>query len=176
MVDDLSKIVESLRNELIGTRGNRPSPKMIENIPVDAYGQKMTVKQLGSITIVPPREIDITVWDKEAVNFVAKAVEASPLGVTANVEGNLIRLNLPTLTEERKKEIIKMVKSTAEEHRIKIRAARDEANKKIKDDERDKKINEDESFKLKEKVQKSVNDANKKIEEVVLAKIKEIEE
>lgn len=172
----LGALTDSLKNELLGTRANRPSPKMVENIPVDAYGQKMTVRQLGSITVVPPREIDITLWDKETVNSVAKAVEASPLGVAANIEGNLIRINLPALTEERKKEIIKMVKAAAEEQRIKMRAARDETNKKIKDAERDKKMNEDEAFKLKAKIQKEIDDANKKIEEMLLSKIKEIEE
>lgn len=176
LTEKLNAVAESLKNELLGIRTNRPSAKMIENIPVDTYGQKMTVRQLGSITIVPPREINVMVWDKEAVNLVAKAIESSPLGVSANIESNLIRINLPTLTEERKKEIIKMVKATAEEKRIKIRAARDEANKRIKDAEREKTLNEDESFKLKEKIQKEVDTVNKRIEDMTLSKIKEIEE
>ena len=172
----LTTIVDSLKNELVSTRANKPSPKMVENITVESYGQKMTVKQLGSITIVPPREIDIAMWDKETVNSVAKAIETSPLGVVANVEGNLIRINLPALTEERKKEIIKMVKAVTEEQKIKIRAARDETNKKIKDAERGKKMNEDEAFNLRTKIQKEVDDANKKIAEMLMSKIKELEE
>lgn len=173
--EQLAASVESLKNELMTMRTNRPSPKLVEDIPVEAYGQKMTVKQLGSITIVPPREIDILVWDKNVVGAVAKAIETSPLGVTANTEGSLVRINLPTLTEERKKGMLKMMKASAEECRIKIRTARDDANKKIKGEEKEGRINEDELFKLKEKIQKEVDEANKKIEELLGNKIKEVE-
>jgi ribosome recycling factor len=173
--DHLLNVVESLKKELMAIRTSRPSPKLVEDIPVEIYDQKMAVKQLGSITIVPPREIDILVWDKTAVSAIAKAIENSSLGLTANTDGNIIRINLPILTEERKKEIIKIIKAEAEEHRIKIRSARDDANKTMKEAEKEGKINEDEFFKLKEKTQKEVDEANKKIEELVENKIKEVE-
>ncbi|MBI4119224.1 MAG: ribosome recycling factor [Parcubacteria group bacterium] len=172
----LDSTVNSFKEEMLSLRTGRPTPKLVENITVEAYNQKMTVKQLGSITVVPPREIDIMLWDAAVVNAVAKAIETSPLGVTANVEGNVIRINLPVLTEERKKELIKLTKAGAEEQRIKIRSARDDANKKIKEAERTKEMNEDEVFGLKEKVQKAVDAANAKIEEIISNKAKEIEE
>lgn len=172
----LTSIAASFKDELSGIRTNRPTPKLVENIKVEAYGQHMTVKQVGAISIMPPREIDISVWDKDVVNVVAKAIEGSGLGVTANVDGTLIRINLPILTDERRKELEKLIRSMAEEARIKIRHARDEANKDIERDFKDKKISEDKKFKGKEKVQKAVDEANKKIEDALESKLKEISE
>lgn len=172
----LKPLIESLKQELLNLRTNRPTPKLVENIKVDYMGQQLTLKQLGSISIVPPREIDVSVWDKNAVGPVAKAIETSGLGVTANIDGNLIRLNLPPLTDERRQELIKLVKSTAEQTRIKIRALRDEANKHAEAMFKDKKISEDQKFKTKKQIQDAVDKANAEIEKLLEAKIKEISE
>ncbi|MEK9186041.1 MAG: ribosome recycling factor, partial [Patescibacteria group bacterium] len=107
----LKTFVDGLRQEFLNIRTNRPTAKLVEDIKVDYLGQQLTIRQLGSITIVPPREIDISVWDKEALGAVIKAVEASGRGLTANTQGNLIRINLPTLTDERRQELIKLIKS-----------------------------------------------------------------
>lgn len=169
-------IADSLKQELLGIRPNRPTTKLVEDIRVDYYNQPLLIKQLASITIVPPREIDISVWDKNAVAPIAKAIEASKSGLTANVEGNLIRINLPPLTEERKQELTKYVKSVVETARIKIRAARDEVNKKIQQGVDAKTITEDQKFKFKKQIQDSTDKINKEIETLLLAKIKEISE
>jgi len=169
-------IVDSLKQELLGIRANRPTTKLVEDVRVDYYGQEMPIKQLASITIVPPREIDISVWDKNAVAPIAKAIETSKAGFTANVEGNLIRINLPPLTEERKQELTKYVKSVVETARIKIRATRDEVNKKIQQAADAKTISEDQKFKFKKQVQDSTDKINKEIETMLLSKIKEISE
>lgn len=171
----LSVISGALKEELQGIRTNRPTAKLVENIKVDAYGQQMTVKQLGSISIVPPREIDISVWDKEVIHAVAKAIEDAGLGVTANTEGALIRIHLPTLTDERRKELIKLVKSLIEEARIKVRGARDEANKELEKRLKEGTLSEDQKFTQKEKVQVAVDAANKAIEEMLENKMSEIE-
>lgn len=165
---------DNLKSELQTLRGNRPSPKMVEDIKADYYGQPTPIKQLGSISIVPPREIDISIWDKNAVNAVVKAIEASSLSVTANVDGNLIRINLPPLTDERRKELEKVIRRMTEEARIRIRTTRDEANKEIKKSEDSGDFSEDAAFKKKEEVQKLVDKINQEIETLLENKIKEI--
>ena len=166
--DNIQKIHADLKAEFLSLRGSRPTVKMVEDIKVEAYGQKMDVKQLGSITLAPPREIDISVWDQTVVNAVAKAV-ADALEVNPSTEGNLIRVNLPPLTQERKEGLIKTISKVAEEARIKIRSFRDNINKKIDQAEDDKSIAEDEKFRYKEKAQKIV-------EETLDNKISEIKE
>ncbi len=171
---DVKTVADALRGEFQVLRGNRPSPKMVEDIKVDCYGQMMTVKQLGSISVVPPREINISLWDQSTAAAVAKAVEASSLNVPANVSGNVIRINLPQLTDERKREMEKVVRKMAEERRIRIRALREEANKEIKKMEEAAQLSEDAAFKKKEEVQKAVDAANKEIERLLDAKVQEL--
>lgn len=168
--------IQYFKEQLSGIRGSRPIPKLVEDIPVEYFGQKLTIKQLGSINIVPPREIQISVWDKQTVSNVAKAIESSNLNLSANIEGNLIRINLPPLSQERREELIKVVKKEAEETRIKTRASRDETNKKISRQFERGEINEDDKFRLKESVQKSVDKINEDIERLLANKIKEINE
>lgn len=170
----LKSLVDGFKSEIQTLRGSRPSPKMVEDIKVDYYGQLTPVKQLGSISVIPPREININVWDKNAVSAVAKAIEESNLKVTANTDGNLIRINLPPLTEERKKELEKVIRKMAEETRIKVRTAREEANKGIKSMEDEKKLSEDAAFKQKNEIQKLVDKTNKEIENLLENKLKEV--
>lgn len=171
----LEPILASLKKELAVLRSNRPSPALVEDIKVSYYNQLLTVKQLGSISVVPPREIDIHVWDKEALNSIIKAIETSGHGFSVQSEGNLVRIYLPELSEERRKELLKKAKQIAEEHRIKIRHLRDEGNKQIQKDFEGRKIAEDQKFKLKEQIQKEVDRVNGEIEKILEAKIKEIE-
>src|SRR3989344_8390243 len=166
--------IENLRGELSGVRTNRPSPKLVEDVKVNYMEQQMLLKQLGSISIVPPREIDVSVWDKEAVAAVVKAIETSGLGLTANSQGNLIRINLPMLTDERRLELTKFVKNLTEQTKIRVRNLREDANKKIEGAFKAKVISEDQKFKGKEQVQKVVDKTNADIEMHLAAKIKEI--
>lgn len=168
--------VEGLKSELAGIRTNRPNPRLVEDIRVDYLGQQLTVKQLGTITVVFPREVDISCWDKNAIAPVAKAIESAGRGLTANIDGNLIRINLPTLTDERRQELTRLAKSSVEQVKIKIRALRDVGNKKIEADFKAKAIGEDQKFKSKERVQKAVDKVNADIETLLAAKIKEINE
>ncbi|MBN2197668.1 ribosome recycling factor [Candidatus Wolfebacteria bacterium] len=174
-----NKIIEAidhLKEEFSGLRGGRPNSKLVENIMVDYFGQKLTIKQLGSISIIPPREIHISVWDKNAAPPVLKAIEASNLNVGVLAEGNLVRINLPPLSGERRQELIKIAKREIEETKVRIRNGRDEINKEIGKLFDKKEITEDDKFKLKDKVQEQVNQANEKIEKILEDKIKEIEE
>lgn len=169
----LKAAVENLKIELQPIRSNRPSPRMIEDIKVEIYGQTLPVKALGSISAVPPRELNVTLWDISGVAAVAKAIEDA-LRVTASTDGALIRVNLPSLTEERKKEFEKIIRKITEETRIRVRGVRDEANKEIKLAEQGKSISEDVAFKKKEGVQKMVDAINREIESMMEGKIKEI--
>jgi ribosome recycling factor len=171
---EITLLIESFKKEILVIRGNRPSPALVENLKVDYFGQSLLIKQLGSISIVPPREIDINVWDKNAIPGVVKAVETN--GLTANYEGKLIRINLPPLSEERRQELIKAVKKIGETFKIQLRAHRDETNKEIARSFDAKEISEDQKFKLKEETQKNVDSANKEIENILDKKIKELEE
>lgn len=174
--EKINQGIKYFRDQLAGIRGGRPSPKLVEDLVVDYFGQRLSVKQLGSITIIPPREIHISVWDKNAASLIIKAIESSNLNVSANLDGNLIRINLPPLSGERRQELAKVVKKEAEEARIKLRAVRDEANKEIGRQLEDKKITEDDKFKLKDGIQKATDKGNEEIERIVENKIKEIEE
>ncbi len=153
----------------MGFRTNRPSSKMIEGVKVEYAGSVLTVNQLGSIGIEPPRDIFVSVWDRSAVGAIVKAIESSNLGLGVQAEATGVRIRFPELTEERKKELQKGIKSSAEEARIKMRMARDEVNKKIS-----KEADENTKFKAKEDLQKAVDQFNESIDELVESKIKDL--
>lgn len=167
-------LVENFKKEIIAIRGNRPSPALVENLKVDYFGRSLLVKQLGSISVVPPREININVWDKNVVPGIVKSIEAA--GLSANFEGKLIRINLPPLSEERRQELIKSVKKIAENFKIQLRHQRDEINKEITRTFDAKEISEDQKFKLKEEAQKKVDSVNQEIEDILNKKTKELQE
>lgn len=169
------EIIKHFKDELAQIRGSRPSAKLVENIEVDYLGQKLKVVQLGTINVLPPREIQITAWDKESAEHIAKAVEAS-LKVNTEVQGTSVRVMLPQLSEERRQEFIKLVKSMSEENKIKLRAWRDEILKKIKEQEKKGEIREDEMFRLKKEIDKNIEKTSKDLDKLLENKIKEIEE
>lgn len=170
----LAKLSEEVKAGVASVRTNRPHTGLVEDIKVSHYGGTFPVKQLGSVGVTPPREIRIEVWDESAVAAVAKAVETSPLGLTANVEGNVVRIFLPELSDERRKELVKYVGTVAEEHRIKVRHARDEANKRVTHALDAGEITEDQKFRLKEDIQKATDEWNKATEAAVEKKTEEI--
>ncbi len=172
----LNKSFDLFKEELGAVRGNRPSVEFLENVKVEYYGQAMSVKQLGSLNLRPPREIEIHVWDKNAVQHVAKAIDDAKSGFSVSTEGSVIRASLPVLTDERRKELVKLAGKAAEAFRIKLRSHRDECIKRLKTSEEKGEITEDELFKAKDKIQKLVDETNKKVEDALKDKIKEIEE
>ncbi|MBI3589361.1 MAG: ribosome recycling factor [Candidatus Liptonbacteria bacterium] len=173
---ELKTSTEKLKSDLAMIRSNRPSVELIEGIKVSLYEQMLSIQELGSISLQPPRDILISVWDKNAAGAVAKAIEDAKIGLSVSSDGNVIRASLPILTEERKAELSKLVKKTSEETRIQIRTRRDEAMKKIKAAQDSKDINKDQEFKVKEKIQKQVENTNDQIEKLLEGKLKEIGE
>lgn len=167
--EDFNALIEEFKSDMSGIRTNRPSPKLLEDIPVSYMDQKMLVKHLGSIGIEPPRDLVVNVWDQNAVGGVVKGIQDADLGVGISEQGKSVRVKLPDLTEERKEELGKLVKSMAEEIRIKMRRLRDEVQKGIKEEK-----DEDIVFRAKEDLQKLVDNFNKQIDELVDRKIKEI--
>ena len=172
----LASIVSGFEQEIKGIRTGRPSPALVENLKISYYNQMLPIKQVGSLSVSPPRDVLIQVWDREAVQGVVKAIETSTLGLSASIEGNTVRLRLPELSQERREELVRHVKRVAEQCRIQIRHARDEANKEIQKQFDEKVLGEDQRFKFRESVQKSTDRANESVEKILGRKIGEIGE
>lgn len=169
-------VLDDFKNTLNTIRTARPNSALVENIKVEYYNQLIPIKQLGTINIHPPREIEIQVWDKNAVSAVSKAIETSDLKLSTNTTGSSIKIFLPELSTERRAELIKYSKKIAEEHKIRIRQIRDALNKEIQRDFDEGILSEDLKFKLKEDVQKEIEKLNEEIEKLLENKIKEINE
>ncbi|HVN26816.1 MAG TPA: ribosome-recycling factor [Candidatus Paceibacterota bacterium] len=172
----LSAVSQKLRQDFGQIRGNRPSAEMVENIRLSLYEQTLTIRELGSLSVLPPRTIQITVWDPGAVSAVMKAIDAAHLGLSTSNDGNNIRATLSPLGNERRDELAKLVKKTAEAARIQVRTKREEAVRRLKDAETKKEITEDDAFKGKERIQKATDKANGDVEALVKSKLDELGE
>ena len=159
--------ISSLKMEMSGIRAGRASPSMLDTIKVDVYGSKMPINQVGNITTPEPRLINIDIWDQGNVNAVEKAIRESDLGINPSIEGTLIRLPLPQLTEERKLEYIKLAKKIGEASKVAIRNIRRDGIEQFKKLEKDKEIGEDESKKLQSDIEEITSTHVKLIDSIV---------
>ena len=166
----MDSTISSLKTEMNGIRAGRASPSMLDTIKVDVYGSKMPINQIGNITTPEPRLINIEIWDKGNVSLVEKAIRESDLGINPTIEGTLIRLPLPQLTEERKLEYIKLAKKIGESSKIAIRNLRRDGIEQFKKMEKDKDIGEDESKKLQSDIEEITSTHIKLIESIVSEK------
>ena len=157
----------SLKMEMSGIRAGRASPSMLDTIKVDVYGSKMPINQIGNITTPEPRLINIDIWDQGNVSAVEKAIRESDLGINPSIEGTLIRLPLPQLTEERKLEYIKLAKKIGEASKVAIRNIRRDGIEQFKKLEKDKEIGEDESKKLQSDIEEITSIHVKLIDSIV---------
>ena len=162
--------ISSLKMEMSGIRAGRASPSMLDTIKVDVYGSKMPINQVGNITTPEPRLINIDIWDQGNVNAVEKAIRESDLGINPSIEGTLIRLPLPQLTEERKLEYIKLAKKIGEASKVAIRNIRRDGIEQFKKLEKDKEIGEDDSKKLQSNIEEITSMHVKLIDSIVLDK------
>jgi len=169
-----NKVMDFLKNEIISLRTGRATPALVENIKVEVYGQSMPLSQLATISIPQSNMIIIQPWDKTTLPAIGKAINASNVGLNPIADGDFYRLALPALTQERREQLIKVLKEKMEEARMSIRNIREDTWKEIQKMEKEKKISEDERFKGKEKLQKATDDYIKKIEDIGIAKEKEI--
>ena len=161
-------------NELTSLRTGRANSSMLDLIKVDVYGQKMPINQLGSITIPEARTINIQVWDLNNVKLIDSAIQKSELGLNPQIDGQLIRLPVPNLSEERRNELKKIIKTTGEKCKVSIRNIRREANDELKSLLKTKDISEDEEKKFEKIIQTFTDKHIKKIDEKVEIKEKEI--
>ena len=170
----MDKTFDVFIKELTSLRTGRANSNMLDLIKVDVYGQKMPINQLGSITTPEPRTINIQVWDLNNVTLIDSVIKKSELGLNPQIDGQLIRLPIPDLSEERRNEIKKMIKSMGEKCKVSIRNIRREANDELKKFLKTKDIGEDEEKKFEKIVQNYTDNHIKKIDEKVETKEKEI--
>jgi len=172
--DRMNKAIETLESEYKRLRTGRASVSLVDGIKVDYYGNPTPLSQLATLTIPDPRTIMIQPWDTSVVGEVEKAILKSELGLTPMNDGKAIRISIPPLTAERRRDLVKVVKKKAEESKVAVRNIRRDIIEKIKDLKKDKKVSEDEQFRAQDEIQKITDDYVKKIDAVYSGKEKEI--
>lgn len=170
----MAKSVEAFRHDLVKVRTGRASTALVDHLKVNYYGSDMPLSQVASVAVTDSRSLTITPWEKQMVGAVEKAILASDLGLTPNTAGTVIRLNLPALTEERRKELTKVVHAGGEDAKVAIRNIRRDANHQVKELLKEKKVTEDEAARSETEIQKITDDAIKAVDEVVKAKEQEL--
>ena len=170
----MSKTIEIFNKELGSLRTGRANANMLDLVKIDVYGQKMPINQLGTITTPEPRMINIQVWDLNNVNLIDSSIKKSELGLNPQIDGQLIRLPIPDLSEERRNEMKKMVKAMGEKCKVSIRNIRREANDNLKNLLKKKEISEDEEKKNEKEIQDITDKYIKVIDDKVSSKEKEI--
>ena len=172
--DKMSKTLDKFSKDLSTLSTGRANSNMLDLIRVDVYGQKMPINQIGTITAPEPRVINIQVWDLNNVNLIDTAIKKSDLGLNPQIDGQLIRLPIPDLSEERRNELAKMIKSMGEQCKISIRNIRRDANDELKKLLKEKSISEDIEKKEEKNIQSLTDENIKKIDKKILTKEKEI--
>ena len=172
--EKMNKTFEVFKKELSALRTGRANSSMLDIIKVDVYGQKMPINQLATITTPEPRTINIQVWDLNNVALIDSAIKKSELGLNPQIDGQLMRLPIPSLSEERRGEIKKLIKNMGEKCKVSIRNIRREANDELKKLLKSKEISEDEEKKFEKSVQLFTDNHIKKIDDKIISKEKEI--
>jgi len=170
----MDKAIEVFSKELSSLRTGRANSAMLDLVKVDVYGQQMPINQIGSITTPEPRMINIQVWDQNNVPLIDAAIKKSELGLNPQIDGQLIRLPIPELNEERRTELKKLIKSMGEKCKVSIRNIRREGNDELKRKLKSKEIGEDDEKKFEKTIQLYTDNFVKKVDEKVVIKEKEI--
>ena len=174
--EKMEKTISVLKEELSTIRAGRANPNMLDRVMVDYYGTMTQLKQMAAVSSPEPRTILVQPWDKTAMGSIEKAILISDLGFNPTNDGNSIRINIPQLTEERRKDLIKLVLKTGEQAKVALRNERREANDAIKKLEKTSELSEDDSKKAQDEVQKITDAHIKTIDEVIAKKEKDIME
>jgi len=172
--EENSKTVENLKRDLARVRAGKATPALLEGVKVSYYGQSSPLNQIGNVSTPDARTIVIAPWDASILGEIEKAINQSDLGLNPQNDGKIIRLSIPALTEERRKDLVKQVNKMAEESKVSTRQHRQKANEAIKALEKGKSLSEDDSKRHMETVQKSTDEATKNIDEIVTKKTQEI--
>jgi len=166
------KALDSLKREFSRVRAGKASASLLDGLKVMAYGQSSPLNQVGSISTPDARTIVISPWDKSILSEIEKAIIASDIGLNPQNDGKIIRLSIPALTEERRKELVKIVNKTGEDAKVSLRQNRKVANETVK--AKEKEISEDEVKRFLDQIQKSVDDATKAVDDLIASKTKDI--
>ncbi|MBS4804505.1 ribosome recycling factor [Clostridium sartagoforme] len=172
--EKMNKTISVLKSDLSTLRAGRANPTMLDRIKVDYYGSPCPLSQVANISAPEPRVLVIAPWEKSLMKEIEKAILTSDLGINPSNDGSVIRLVVPELTEETRKNLVKVVKKTGEEAKVALRSIRRDANDKVKALKKDGEITEDEQKNAEDKVQKIIDSASKEVDTIVAAKEKEI--
>jgi ribosome recycling factor len=170
----MDKSIQSLKKDISTIRTGRANTNMLDTIKIDIYGQSMPIEQLATTSVPEARLISIQVWDKGNVSLIESAIQKSDLGINPQIDGQIIRLRIPDLTEERRRDLIKVLKNMGEKSKISIRNIRREANEDLKKKLKDKIISEDDNKNFEKIIQKLTDSNIEIIEKVIIEKEKEI--
>lgn len=172
----MQKAVEAAQSDFATIRTGRANPVVVENIKVDYYGTPTPINQLAGISVPEPRQLLVTPWDRTIINTILKAIQSADIGMTPMSDGNVIRMNVPPLTEERRRELIKQLHKRAEEHRVAVRNVRRDANDRIKAQQKSSEITEDDEKHEQEETQKLTTKYIAEIDKLTVAKEAELKE
>tara|TARA_B100001121_G_C18395507_1_gene482865 strand:+ start:102 stop:662 length:561 start_codon:yes stop_codon:yes gene_type:complete len=170
----MDKTIQAFKKEISTLRTGRANSSMLDMIKVDVYGQMMPINQLATISVPEARLITVQVWDKSNVTLIDSAIQKSDLGINPQIDGQIIRIRIPDLTEERRKELIKVLKGMTEKNKVSIRNIRREANEELKKKLKDKKITEDENKNYEKSTQKLTDEHISEIDKITAEKEKEV--
>lgn len=171
---DFDGVIEHAKNEVAAIRTGRAHASMVEDVQVDYVGSKFRIKELATITTPEPRVIFIQPWDKQSIPNIEKGIKDSSLGLNPSSDSNGVRLTIPSLTEERRKEFIKLLHEKIEWSRIKARQIREDVIKKVQNEIRENKARDDDMFKTKDELQKIMDDLNQKLDDMTKKKEQEL--
>ncbi len=170
----MEKTIMSLKRDLSSLRTGRANSSMLDTVKVEVYGQQMPINQLATVSVPEARLISVQVWDQANVNLIDTAIKKSDLGVNPQIDGQILRIRIPDLTEERRKELIKVLKNMGEKSKVSVRNIRRDGNEDIKKLLKDKKISEDDNKLFEKSIQKITDDKIANIDEILKSKEKEI--
>ncbi len=170
----MDKTIQSFKKEISTLRTGRANSSMLDMIKVDVYGQQMPINQLATISVPEARLITVQVWDKTNVSLIDSSIQKSNLGINPQIDGQIIRIRIPDLTEERRKELIKILKGMTEKSKISIRNIRREANEELKKKLKEKKITEDQNKNFEKNTQKLTDNHISTIDKITAEKEKEV--
>ena len=174
MLEKMNKSVAVYRKELSSMRAGRANPQLLDRITVEYYGSQMPINQVANISIPEPRIIQIAPWEQSMLKVIEKAIQKSDLGINPSNDGKIIRLLLPELTQERRKELVKQTRKMAEDCKVAIRAIRRDANDQIKKMKKDNTITEDDQKSAEDKIQKATDKIVKEVDTITAEKEKEL--
>jgi len=174
--EKMTAVCEAFKKDLSKVRTGRATPNLLDAIRVEAYGSKTPINQVATVTIPESRMMQIQAWDTNLLSAIEKAIMKSDLGLTPQNDGKVLRINIPSLTEERRKQLVKQIKKSAEDFRVRVRSVRREANDTLKTRKNDKDISEDEMFRAQDETQKVTDEFIKTIDQLLADKEKEVME